>query len=176
MVNKYIPDNVFIYNIGKEPLSIVTPLRVYNNLTKSSMVVNALWDTGASQSLVSERIVNELGLEEASEMHSATANGNMRRMTTLCFALPGDRDYMAYVEAAILPDAIGAAEFVIGLDIITMGNLLFEQVSGDTILKFIFDRNIFISRDDDSVTILQKMAMFKKKILDRKKKSLGLRD
>ena len=96
-------------------------------------------------------------------------------MTTLCFALPGDRDYMAYVEAAILPDAIGAAEFVIGLDIITMGNLLFEQVSGDTILKFIFDRNIFISRNDDSVTILQKMAMFKKKILDRKKKSLGLR-
>lgn len=158
------------------PLQIVTPLRVYNHLNDKSRVVNALWDTGASQSLVSERVVKELELKDASVMVSNTTNGIASRSTSLCFALPGDGYYMAYVEAGVLPDAIGVSEFVIGLDIISMGELTLRHGNGRMELSFTFDKDIFITRGDSGDTMLHKMAVFKEMIMERKKKSLGVRD
>lgn len=176
MIKNYLPDNVFIYDAGPMPLQIVTPLRVYNHLNNKSRVVNALWDTGASQSLVSERVVRELELKDASMMVSNTANGIASRYTSLCFALPGDVDYMAYVEAGVLPDAIGSSEFIVGLDIISMGDLSLRHGNGRMELSFTFDEDIFITRADGGDTVLHKMAVFKEMMMDRKKKSLGVRD
>lgn len=64
MDNKAIPDNVFRYNLGKDVTKIETPLKVYNMATQQAKVVNAVWDTGATCSAVSRRIVKELELTE----------------------------------------------------------------------------------------------------------------
>lgn len=144
MDNKAIPDNVFRYNLGKDVTKIETPLKVYNMATQQAKVVNAVWDTGATCSAVSRRIVKELELTEDGVSAKIGIAGTCFGTTTICFAFPGNGRYSALVDADILDDFTGTPDFVVGLDIITLGDFRLSLEGGSVVMSFVADTSLFM--------------------------------
>lgn len=144
MEKNYIPDNVFQYRLGKDVSKIETPLKVYNMGTQQSKVVDAVWDTGATCSAVSRRIVKELGLIEDGVSVKTGIAGTCAGTTTLCFAFPGNGRYSALVDADVLDDFPGAPDFIVGLDIITLGDFRLSLDKGGIVMTFVADTSLFM--------------------------------
>jgi len=161
----YIPDNVFIHEFPTELGRIETPLKVLNLFKNSEMVVNAVWDTGATFSSVSTRVVQALGLEQDSKSMNIGFAGAVESSSSICFAFPGNGRYAALVEASWLPDVKGVPDFIIGLDIILMGEMALRSHGEKTELTFTFDTSKFVDYlADDSLAVMRKMTAFQEKL------------
>ena len=158
----YMPDNVFRYVLGKDVDRVQTPLRVMSMLTNESLTVNAIWDTGSTFSSVSHSVVSRLGLTDDGMGVGVGAGGMMTGRTSICFAFPGNTRWAAMVEAAQLPDVPGVPDFIIGLDIITLGDFRLTREADQNVLCFTFDKEVFIDFGNDSPeTTIRKMEYFK---------------
>lgn len=100
-----------------------------------SITVPALWDTGASKSILTPSAVNKLGLKSIG--------------TGMMNAAGGPRQCNAYVVNITLPNRVQAAgihvvdcednqpfEAIIGMDIITAGDFAITNVNGKTTVSF----------------------------------------
>ena len=157
----YIPDNVFRHEFPADLGKLETPLRVMNMSPQREIVVNAVWDTGATFSSVAPWVVEKLQLPADGKGVSIGVGGPVHGSTSICFAFPGNSRYAALVEASWLPDVKGVPDFIIGLDIILMGELTLRQYIDKAELLFTFDTSRFIDfENDDSETTMRKMTAF----------------
>ena len=157
----YMPDNVFRHEFPLELGRIETPLKVLTLAPRHEIVVNAVWDTGASFSSVAPWVVEKLHLAADGRAQSIGIGGPVDGSTSICFAFPGNKRYAALVEASWLPDVKGVPDFIIGLDIILMGELTLRSHGDKAELLFTFDTSRFIDFEgDDSETTMRKMAAF----------------
>ena len=157
----YIPDNVFRHEFAADLGRIETPLRLMNMNPQREIVVNAVWDTGATYSSVAPWVVEKLQLPADGKAVSVGIGGPVGGSTSICFAFPGNCRYAALVEACWLPDVKGVPDFIIGLDIILMGEMTLRRQGDRAELLFTFDTSKFIDFDgDDSATTMQKMTAF----------------
>lgn len=160
-----MPDNVFRHEFAADLGRIETPLKLLNLSPQREVVVNAVWDTGATYSCVAHGVVRKLGLRADGKAVSIGAGGPVGGSTSICFAFPGNRRYAALVEASWLPDVEGVPDFIIGLDIILMGEMTLRSKGDRAELLFTFDTSKFIDFEgDDSVTTMQKMTAFHEKL------------
>lgn len=158
---RYIPENVFRHEFPVDLGRIETPLRVMNMSPQREVVVNAVWDTGATFSSVAPWVVEKLELPSNGKGVSIGVGGAVSGSTSICFAFPGNKRYAALVEASWLPDVKGVPDFIIGLDIILMGELVLRSHGGKAEMQFTFDTSRFIDFEgDDSETTMRKMAAF----------------
>ena len=95
---------------------------------------NAIWDTGASGSVINQRVISALKLEPTDETDVHTANGKRKAGVYLVniylpnkVAIPGIR----VTEGEILGDAI-----LIGMDIIGLGDFSITHPGGKTCMSF----------------------------------------
>jgi hypothetical protein len=97
--------------------------------------VAAIWDTGASYSVISDRLAAELQLPVSSRVKIHTIAGRTRvRTYDVNLSLPGDIDFYNHpVYSGDLPPGI---DVLIGMDIITLGDLAITTLSGHP--KFTF--------------------------------------
>ena len=159
--HEYMPGNVFRHELPSDLGRIETPLRVLNLSPHRDMVVNAVWDTGATFSSVAPRVVRHLELPADGHAVNMGVGGPVGGSTSLCFAFPGNNRYAALIEAAWLPDVDGVPDFIVGLDIILMGELILRPFGYRTELLFTFDTSRFIDFEgDDSFTTMRKMTAF----------------
>ena len=157
----YMPDNVFRHEFPVDLGRIETPLRVMNMNPQREVVVNAIWDTGASYSSVAHWVIEKLELPADGAGTSIGVGGPVHGSTSICFAFPGNSRYAALVEASWLPDVKGVPDFIIGLDIILMGELVLRSHGDKAELTFTFDTSRFIDFEgDDSETTMRKMTAF----------------
>lgn len=164
-IHDYIPDNVFRYEFPADLGRIETPLRVLNLSPQRDVVVNAVWDTGATYSSVAHWVAEKLQLPADGSAVSIGVGGPVGGSTSICFAFPGNKRYAALVEASWLPDVKGVPDFIIGLDIILMGELTLRSKGDRAELTFTFDTSKFIDFEgDDSATTMQKMTAFHEKL------------
>ena len=160
-----MPDNIFRYELGKDPDRVQTAVKVVNFLPHKEVVVNAVWDTGATFSSVSRRVVQQLELPEDGKATSLGVAGSVTGRTSICLAFPGSQNWAALVEASHLPDVPDAPDFIIGLDIIALGDFRLVKESGISVLYFTFDRDVFINFDVDSAeTAMQKLQGFRERL------------
>ncbi len=160
-VDAYVPENVFRYEFPSDIGRIETPLRVLNLSPQREVVVNAVWDTGATYSSVAPWVVQKLELPADGRAVSIGVGGPVGGSTSICFAFPGNRRYAALVEASWLPDVKGVPDFIVGLDIILMGELTLRSRGGKAEMQFTFDTSRFIDFEgDDSEATMRKMAAF----------------
>lgn len=163
--HSFIPDNVFRHEFPADLGRIETPLRVMNLGPQREVVVNAVWDTGATYSSVAPWVVQKLELPADGRAVSIGVGGPVGGSTSICFAFPGNRRYAALVEASWLPDVKGVPDFIVGLDIILMGELTLRSRGGKAEMQFTFDTSKFIDFEgDDSATTMQKMTAFHEKL------------
>ena len=161
MHRDYIPDNVFRHEFPTDLGKIETPLRVLNLSPQRDVVVNAIWDTGSTYSSVSHRVARLLELSTGGKSVSIGIGGAVSGSTSLCFAFPGNQRYAAMVDASLLQDVEGVPDFIIGLDIILMGELTLRSRGEMAELQFKFDTSKFIDFEgDDSMTMVRKTSAF----------------
>lgn len=129
---------------------IVSPLRLSNHESGASAVVNAVWDTGATRSAVSPNMAGYLNLEKRGNGFTTGVGGKIGVRLALALAFPGNADWyiVANPIVAQLPASI---DFLIGLDIITLGDFSLKHDENGTLLEFVFDQEYFVNINKDTV-------------------------
>ena len=111
----------------------------------------ALWDTGATGSVISQTVVNACELQATGTRTMRHAQGSTRGVSayTVNIELPNDLEFQAL--PVILGDLPGF-DMLIGMDIIGLGDFAITHPEGDT--KFSFripsQADIDFVRDDNS--------------------------
>lgn len=112
---------------------------VYNESNGKSKKVIAILDTGSDTSLVSEKIINEIELRKINEGKNERESAG---------GIYNANEYMVNVE---LPEScfvnklrvqsskITVADFIIGTDVLSKGNLYITNTLGKTIIRFKFN-------------------------------------
>ncbi len=129
---------------------IVSPLRLSNHESGVSAVVNAVWDTVATRSAVSPNMADCLNLEKRGGGFTTGVGGKVGVRLALALAFPGNADWYTIANPIVaqLPASI---DFLIGLDIITLGDFILKHDENGTLLEFVFDQEYFVNINTDSV-------------------------
>ena len=114
------------------PVAVLIP----NEPTKFAEV-GGLWDTGASGSAITKRIVNLLGLVPTGAAQVQTAGGVfLQNQYTIDLALP-NQVIIHGIIATELDGVVGAdSDVLIGMDVITLGDFAITNFNGKTCMSF----------------------------------------
>lgn len=98
--------------------------------------VNALWDTGAMSSCISHRCAALLGLEVINIVHMATASHIVEAPVYMTHIFLPNFPVFAYIEVLEFQDISDDCDLIIGMDIITQGDLAITNFGGNTFFSF----------------------------------------
>jgi len=98
----------------------------------------AIWDTGATSSVITPKVVERLGLIPSGKTHLHGVAGSKENANTyfLSFILP-NRVRVNGVRVAEVPKITGNTDVLIGMDIITLEDFAITNVGGKTVFSFI---------------------------------------
>ena len=96
----------------------------------------ALWDTGASHCFITEKVVVELGLTPISKTVVFHADGkSFQNVYMITLFLPNGL-YIENVEVTETKALTNEFDVIIGMDIITQGDLAITNIGGKTLFTF----------------------------------------
>lgn len=97
----------------------------------------AIWDTGATSSVVTPTVVKKLGLIASGKTNLHGVAGSKKNADTyfVTFILP-NKVRVNGVRVAEVPTIGGNADMLIGMDIITLSDFSVTNVSGKTVFSF----------------------------------------
>jgi hypothetical protein len=98
--------------------------------------VNALWDTGAMCSCISKRCAKLLGLEVINITHMATASHIVEAPVYMVHLYLPNFPVFTYLEMLEFQDTSDNCDIIIGMDIITQGDLAISNFGGNTFFSF----------------------------------------
>ncbi len=96
----------------------------------------ALWDTGATQSCISDRLAEELALEVDGFVDVATATGIVRFAVYTIHLVLLNRLVFHSVQVIGFTYADDDCDLIIGMDIMTQGDLSITNMEGRTVFSF----------------------------------------
>lgn len=109
-------------------------IEIFEPSTKQKVSVNAIWDTGATGSVISNGVVQRLGLVPTGRVQVSTANGVVPQNTYIVnIALPNGALFPVTVTEV---PSLSGCEALIGMDIITCGDLSITNHNNTTCLSF----------------------------------------
>lgn len=115
---------------------LTTPITVLIPNTLTHIKSNAIWDTGASASVITDKVVKQLGLIPTGMSVVSTANGTVNQPTYIVdIQLPNNvtvKDVTVTGVAALS----GNCDVLIGMDIINTGDLSITNHNGVTCMSF----------------------------------------
>ena len=129
--------------------AIVTPVKIKNVLNGREKVVNAVWDTGATYSAATKRVVDELDLFEMAKGVTNGIAGTVIGSTRMALTFPGNRKYATWAEMNEVLELPGDFDVLLGLDVISRGDLHLTQEQDGLWFEFVFDTKKFINMEDD---------------------------
>lgn len=104
-------------------------------LPKTQQTV-ALWDTGASKSVISSGIVNSLGLVPVGKSLVRHAGGQSESLTYMVnFQLPNGV-VIGFAMVTELGKHEGGFDVIVGMDVISLGDFSITNVRGQTCMSF----------------------------------------
>jgi hypothetical protein len=114
---------------------IQSEVQVYVPGTMNQVTVTGIWDTGAEKSVITQKIVDALGLQPTGIGDNQTAGGIVKAQKYMVtFGLPPDIIIEgAEVSALPLPSH---CDVLIGMDIIGLGDFSITNHNGDTCMSF----------------------------------------
>ena len=141
---------------------IITPIAVSkagnfkNNATP--IEYSALWDTGATSTTISEKIVNDLNLVAHDQVSLMTANGSaLKDVYYVNIVLPNNVmiSSLRVVNVDLTDDPNNKIDALIGMDIISQSDFAITNVKGLTTVSFMIPSHEKI----DFVPIAEKLNM-----------------
>ena len=118
---------------------IVTPVKVLNPVNGKVVDTLAIWDTGATGSVVTHKVVEDLGLVPVSKGLVNTAGCVVETSHYYCdITLQGNgtatvKRKVTECQKLSSADDIG---MLIGMDIITLGDFAITNLNGQTVMSF----------------------------------------
>ena len=95
---------------------------------------NGVWDTGASGSVISRRVVSTLNLQPIDEQKSQTANGEyLANVYLVNIYLPNK---VVFSGMRVTDGDIFGTDVLIGMDIVNAGDFVITNVEGKTCMSF----------------------------------------
>jgi SEC-C motif/gag-polyprotein putative aspartyl protease len=94
----------------------------------------AIWDTGATGSVVTQHVVDTLSLKPIRMAEVHTAAGTFRTEGYLVNIMPPNR--VAFQGVHVTRGDIAGADVLIGMDIITTGDFVITNLNGKTVCSF----------------------------------------
>lgn len=119
--------------------SIIRALKTEVDIKSDCKTIKGIaqWDTGASGSCISERVVNELGLIQTGKMLIRTPTGSDTvNSYSVGVMLPNG---VFIPSVTVFGSSIGdqGIDMLIGMDIITMGDFAVSNFEGKTVFSFV---------------------------------------
>lgn len=95
---------------------------------------DAIWDTGASASMISQSVVQKCSLQPTGQINVQTANGQMICNTYLiCIKLPNEVGFQA---VRVTEGKLHGTDMLIGMDLIGEGDFAISNFQGATVLTY----------------------------------------
>ncbi|WP_213087148.1 SEC-C metal-binding domain-containing protein [Chitinophaga agrisoli] len=98
--------------------------------------IGALWDTGATNSVITKSTARQLGLEPFGMIESYHAGGKTKAPRYAVHIFLPTGDMLMNVKVSECADATGSFGVVIGMDIITKGDFVITNVQNTTTFSF----------------------------------------
>lgn len=127
------------YGIGLER-AIKTPVKVKNILTGNEIDSFGVWDTGATNSVITKAAAQRLGLAVISMVEVGGVHG--KQTVPVYFVQLTLNNQNISVQVRVSEGSVssfskeGDAEILIGMDIITLGDLSVSNFNGQTVMTF----------------------------------------
>ncbi|MES2800585.1 MAG: retropepsin-like aspartic protease [Bacteroidota bacterium] len=115
-------------------LTTIVEITVPNTSTKSQY--KAIWDTGASGTVITQLIVDNLGLIPTGMSIVHTANGQARQNTYIIDIALNDGILIKDVTVTCATAFSGGCNVLIGMDIISQGDFSITNFKGNTCMSF----------------------------------------
>lgn len=117
------------------PVMILPPFDPRTHPAPSGCAANAVWDTGATRSVIRPEVATKLGLQPTGQAVCETAGGTTNNPTHLVnIGLP-NRTLVTGVLVSESPNLKGF-EALIGMDVIAMGDFAITNAGGRTTMSF----------------------------------------
>lgn len=124
---------------------------------------NALWDTGATNSVITPKVVNDLGLIPISYTNVCHAGGNSKVKVYLVNIVLPNNIIIPNVRVSECADQAGRFDMIIGMDIISLGDFSISGQGSKRIVSFCMPSSFTL----DYVSITKE---HNKKVLDSMKR------
>lgn len=137
----------FFFPQGNDLLK--TPMRIENQYQEEGLVVDSIWDTGAQFSVMSEHLAEMLKISRRPGGLMDGVGQTVVSEIACAIAFPGNSDWYTYVHPRVVPKIATGVDFIIGLDIITMGDFSLIGTKEGLLMQFVFNEDYFIRKGDD---------------------------
>lgn len=135
MDKKYTAFTIVYPRISRELINTAT---IISN-GKEYKTERAMWDTGASFTCISNKIIQELNLQSFDVIKMHTPSGiDIRELYHVGIKLPTETVYIEDVVVADSEIDKQGLDVLIGMDIITMGDFSVSNYNGKTVFSFRF--------------------------------------
>ena len=94
----------------------------------------AIWDTGATGTVISQKVINECGLKPIGIAEVNTAN--KKRLSSVYFASIFLPSYVYFPQLRVVEGTISGGDVLIGMDIITRGDFAITNSDGRTTFSY----------------------------------------
>ena len=124
----------FTYSGDRIYYKLITPAHIC--LSQRALAVNALWDTGATGSCISKKVVKDLGLISIGREKVSTPSGeSIQNQYLVDVILPNK---VKIGDVVVLDSEIGIQGFdlLIGMNIISLGDFSVSNANSKTIFSF----------------------------------------
>jgi len=127
-----------------------TPIRIENQYQEKGVVVDAIWDTGAQFSVMSSHLAEmlDIALRPAGLMDGVGQTLPMEKGCAIAF--PGNKEWYTYAHPRAVRQIAPGADFIIGMDIIGMGDFSLKRTGEGLLMEFVFNHEYFLRSDDDT--------------------------
>ena len=122
-------------NIGINKV-LVTKIDVFISNTTKGCDINAIWDTGATSTAITKKVVDTLGLSPTGLAKVNTANGLATQATYTIDVKLLNNVVIQGVTATGVDKLSGGCDALIGMDIITLGDFSITNHQGTTCMSF----------------------------------------
>jgi len=116
--------------------TLESPVGVNNPIIELSQPAeyNAIWDTGATASVITSRVVADCGLVPVSIQTVSTANGDCEcNVYLIDLILP---NHVRVKDLKVTEATIKGADLLVGMDVISKGDLAITNFDGKTAFSF----------------------------------------
>lgn len=107
-----------------------------NEPPTGGVVITAIWDTGASNTAITTKVVQSLGLQPSGVTQVSTANGTAMQNTYLVMIGLPNGVLVEGIVATEVPALSGNCDALIGMDIIGLGDFSITNYKGNTCMSF----------------------------------------
>ncbi len=135
MANKPTPGLCFTAVYKTISRTLRSKVRVQSPITNNDVEANAIWDTGASRSLITPEIAAKLDLKPVSKTLMATpSDKNIQSNVYLLNVHLPNRAKIVGVQA--LEGTPNSCDMLIGMDVISLGDFAVTNFNGKTMFSF----------------------------------------